>query len=195
MPPREAGSRSYCRLTGIEIAIWMACPISSATRPLAAGVRETQAATKETPPSEINQLSKNFYDRSGDQLARTSGSASLTVIITVPVVSSPRLPARPAICVYSPAMISRKFRPSCFFIPEKTTHFAGILTPWEHDDRSEGRANEKEGVWGGLVGQVVQTRDILVSAEVVGVWKHTMAKVSVANSTLTKPLANRISTI
>ena len=29
----------------------------------------------------------------------------------------------------------------------------------------------------------------------VCIWKHTIAKVSVANSTLTKPLANRISTI
>lgn len=71
-------------------------------------------------------------------------------MMTVPVVSNPLLPALPAICVYSPGKRFRKDVPSCFRMPEKTTHFAGILTP--------------------------------------------IANVSVANSTLTTPRENRIST-
>ena len=59
----------------------------------------------------------------------TSGSWSPTTTITTPVGSRPRRPARPDICVYSPGRISRKLRPSCLHIPEKTTDRAGMLTP------------------------------------------------------------------
>lgn len=59
----------------------------------------------------------------------TAGSSSPLRRITVPVVSRPRRPARPAICVYSPGKRFRKEWPSCLRIPANTTHFAGILTP------------------------------------------------------------------
>ena len=61
----------------------------------------------------------------------TSGiSSAEDTIMTVPVASRPRRPARPAICVISPGKRSRNDLPSCFLIPEKTTVLAGILTPF-----------------------------------------------------------------
>lgn len=95
----------------------------------------------------------------------TSGRLSFATMITVPVGSSPRLPARPAIWVYSPGRISRKFLPSCFLMLENTTHLAGMLTPYDK--------------W---------------EPEQIRTCKPTMANVSVANSILTNPLAKRIST-
>lgn len=61
----------------------------------------------------------------------TSGTSSLShTMMTTPVASRPRRPARPDICVYSPGKSSRKPLPSCLRIPEKTTERAGMLTPW-----------------------------------------------------------------
>jgi hypothetical protein len=61
----------------------------------------------------------------------TSGiSSAAETIMTVPVASRPRRPARPAICVISPGKRSLNDLPSCFLIPEKTTVLAGILTPF-----------------------------------------------------------------
>ena len=48
---------------------------------------------------------------------------------TTPRVSSPRRPARPAICVYSPGSRLRKLVPSCLRKPLKTTARAGKDTP------------------------------------------------------------------
>ena len=58
-----------------------------------------------------------------------SGTSPLHKIITVPVLSRPLLPARPAICMYSPGSNSRNFVPSCFRIESKTTVLAGMFTP------------------------------------------------------------------
>lgn len=66
------------------------------------------------------------------RITRTSGSSPPATTTTVPVVSKPRRPARPAICVYSPGKMSLKERPSCFRMLENTTHLAGMLTPCNH---------------------------------------------------------------
>mmetsp|Transcript_16645 Transcript_16645/g.42686 ORF Transcript_16645/g.42686 Transcript_16645/m.42686 type:complete len:323 (-) Transcript_16645:661-1629(-) len=50
-------------------------------------------------------------------------------MMTVPVVSRPRRPARPAICVYSPGSSERKLLPSCLRVEWKTTVRVGALTP------------------------------------------------------------------
>src|ERR1044071_3072379 len=45
--------------------------------------------------------------------------SSLGSMITMPLSSKPRLPARPAICVYSPVLNERLVFPSCFSSLEK----------------------------------------------------------------------------
>mmetsp|Transcript_17924 Transcript_17924/g.29985 ORF Transcript_17924/g.29985 Transcript_17924/m.29985 type:complete len:201 (-) Transcript_17924:251-853(-) len=49
--------------------------------------------------------------------------------MTVPTVSFPRRPARPAICVYSPGSKSRNPFPSFLRYPLNTTARAGMFTP------------------------------------------------------------------
>jgi hypothetical protein len=44
-------------------------------------------------------------------------------------MSGERLETKLSSTYYSPARRSRKLRPSCLRIPEKTTHLAGMLTP------------------------------------------------------------------
>lgn len=44
-------------------------------------------------------------------------------------MSCERSTMRPNATHYSPGRRSRKLRPSCLRIPEKTTHLAGMLTP------------------------------------------------------------------
>lgn len=104
-----------------------------------------------------------------NMLVLTSGHSSFATMMTVPVESRPRRPARPAICVYSPGLRSLKLRPSCFLMCEKTTHLAGMFTPLH--------------VCQSATAQAISTT-----------LPRTMANVSVANKTLTNPRANNIST-
>nr|BAN64743.1 hypothetical protein NY2A_b318L [Babesia bovis] len=53
------------------------------------------------------------------------------IIITRPCSSRPLLPARPAICMYSPEVMSLLVCPSHLLRLVNTTHLAGMLTPIE----------------------------------------------------------------
>mmetsp|Transcript_6210 Transcript_6210/g.21836 ORF Transcript_6210/g.21836 Transcript_6210/m.21836 type:complete len:282 (-) Transcript_6210:707-1552(-) len=59
----------------------------------------------------------------------SGGSSPHVIRITVPTLSSPRRPARPAICVYSPGRRSLKSRPSCLRVEWNTHALAGAFTP------------------------------------------------------------------
>ena len=61
--------------------------------------------------------------------SEVSGTSPLHRMMTVPVVSMPRRPARPAIWMYSPASKLRWHVPSCFRTVSKTTVRAGMFTP------------------------------------------------------------------
>ena len=61
--------------------------------------------------------------------SEVSGTSPLQRMMTVPVVSMPRRPARPAIWMYSPASRLRMHVPSCFRTLSNTTVRAGMFTP------------------------------------------------------------------
>lgn len=58
-----------------------------------------------------------------------SGTTSLHKMRTVPVLSSPLLPARPAIWMYSAGFNVLVSQPSNFLMESNTTVRAGMLTP------------------------------------------------------------------
>ena len=78
----------------------------------------------------LNLLCSLVADPVSSFLSSSSpGMSSQQATMTVPNLSSPLLPALPAIWVYSPESRVLKLWPSCFLREWKTTDLAGALTP------------------------------------------------------------------